>query len=103
MVHEVSQTEELAERRRAHSADHAGLEVGEHRAWYVDAAQGLVVKHIFAVELRVVVATLLAVVADAVLVAQQFLKLGAHLVTALARLHVKNLTRRSCLEAWSKR
>jgi len=27
MVHEVSWTEELAERRRAHSADHAGLEV----------------------------------------------------------------------------
>ena len=27
MVHEVSQTEELAERRRAHSDDHAGLEV----------------------------------------------------------------------------
>jgi hypothetical protein len=35
MVHEVSRTEELVERRRAHSADHAGLEVGEHRAWYV--------------------------------------------------------------------
>jgi hypothetical protein len=33
MVHEVSQTEELAERRRAHSNDRAGLEVGEHRAW----------------------------------------------------------------------
>jgi hypothetical protein len=37
-VHEVSRTEELAERRRAHSADHAGLEVKEHRAWYVLAA-----------------------------------------------------------------
>jgi hypothetical protein len=34
MVHEVSRTEELAERRRAHSANHAGLEVGEYRAWY---------------------------------------------------------------------
>ena len=32
MAHEVSRTEELAERRRAHSADHAGLEVEEHRA-----------------------------------------------------------------------
>jgi hypothetical protein len=32
MVHEVSRTEELAERRLAHSADHAGLEVEEHRA-----------------------------------------------------------------------
>ena len=26
---------ELAERRRARSVDHAGLEVGVHRAWYV--------------------------------------------------------------------
>jgi ketopantoate reductase len=43
MVHEVSRTEELAERRRAHSADHAGLEVEEHRAWYVLAARSLVV------------------------------------------------------------
>jgi hypothetical protein len=32
-----------------------------------------------------------AVAADAVLVAQHFLKLGSHLVTALARLHVCNL------------
>ena len=35
MVHEVSRTEELAKRRRAQSVDRAGLEVGEHRAWYV--------------------------------------------------------------------
>jgi hypothetical protein len=35
MVHEVSRTEELAERRRAQSVDNAGLEVEEHRAWYV--------------------------------------------------------------------
>jgi hypothetical protein len=33
--HEVSRTEELAERRRACSVDHAGLEVEKHRAWYV--------------------------------------------------------------------
>jgi hypothetical protein len=44
MVHEVSRTEELAERRRALSVDTAGLEVEEHRAWYVPAARGLVVK-----------------------------------------------------------
>jgi hypothetical protein len=43
MVDEISRTEELAERRRAHSADHAGLEVEEHCAWYVLAARGLVV------------------------------------------------------------
>jgi len=35
LAHEVSRTEELAERRRAHSVDHAGLKVEEHRAWYV--------------------------------------------------------------------
>jgi hypothetical protein len=38
-----------------------------------------------------------------VLVAQHLLKLGAHLVTALARLHVHNLARRSSLEAGSTR
>jgi hypothetical protein len=43
MVHEVSRTDELAERRRASSIDHAGLEVEEHRAWYVLSARGLVV------------------------------------------------------------
>jgi hypothetical protein len=32
MLHEVSRTEELAERRRAHSVDRAGLEVEKHRA-----------------------------------------------------------------------
>jgi hypothetical protein len=32
IVHAVSRTEELAERRRAQSADHAGLEVEERRA-----------------------------------------------------------------------
>jgi hypothetical protein len=53
--------------------------------------------------LRVVVAAVLAVAADAVLVAQRLLKLGAHLVTALARLHVNNLARRSRLEAGSTR
>jgi hypothetical protein len=62
-----------------------------------------VVKHVYAVELRVVVAAILAVAADAVLVAQHLLKLGAHLVTALARYHAHNLTRRNSLEAGSKR
>jgi hypothetical protein len=38
-----------------------------------------------------------------VLVAQHLLKLGAHLVTSLARLHVHNLARRSSLEALSTR
>jgi len=82
LVHGVSRTEELAERRRAHSFDHAGLE--EHRAWYVLATRGLEVKH-----------------ADAV--AQHLLKLGANLVTALARLHVRNLAQRNSLEAGSTR
>jgi hypothetical protein len=62
-----------------------------------------VVKHADAVELRVVVAAVLAVAADAVLVAKHLLKPGAHLVTALARLHVHNFTRRISLEAGSKR
>jgi hypothetical protein len=62
-----------------------------------------VIKHIDAVELRFVVAAVLAVGADTVLVAQYILKLGARLVTALARLHVHKLAQRSSLEAGSKR
>jgi Flp pilus assembly protein TadB len=69
MVQEVSRTEELAERRRTHSVDHAGLEVEEHRAWHVSAALGLVVKRVDAAELCVVFAAVLAVAANAVLVA----------------------------------
>jgi hypothetical protein len=61
-----------------------------------------VVKHVDAFELRVVAAAVLALAAD-VLVAQHLLKIGAHLVTALARLHVHNLARRSSLEAGSTR
>jgi hypothetical protein len=101
MVHEVSRTEVLAERRRAHSADHAGLEVEEHRAWSALAARDLLLDDV--VELRVVVAAVLAVAADAVLAAQHLLKLVAHLVTALARLHAQNLKRRSSMEAGSAR
>jgi hypothetical protein len=59
MVHEVSRAEELDERRRTRSVDHAGLEVEEHRAWYVFAARSLVVKHVNAVELRFIVADVL--------------------------------------------
>jgi hypothetical protein len=62
-----------------------------------------VVKHVGAVELRVVAAAVLAVTADAVLVAQHLLKIDAHLATALARLHVHNRERRSSLKAGSKR
>jgi hypothetical protein len=51
----------------------------------------------------VVVAEELTVAANAVLVAQHLLKLGAHLTTALARLQVHNLARRSSLEVGSKR
>jgi hypothetical protein len=50
MVPEISRKEELAERRRAHSADHDGPEVEEHRAWYVLASWGLAVKHVGAVK-----------------------------------------------------
>jgi hypothetical protein len=64
-----------------------------------------VVEHVNGVETRVVVAKVLVltVAANAVLVAQHLLKLGAHLTTALARLQVKNLVRRSSLEVGSAR
>jgi hypothetical protein len=62
-----------------------------------------VIKHGDAAKLRFIVAVVLAVAADAVLIAQQHQKLGAHLVTALARLNVQNVARRSSLEAGSTR
>jgi hypothetical protein len=62
-----------------------------------------VVEHVDDVEMRVVVAKVLAIAANAVLVAQHLLKLGAHLATALARLPVHNATRRSSSEVGSTR
>ena len=97
MLHEVFRMEELSERRRAHSIDHAGFEVEEIRARYVHAARGPVVKHVDEAELRVVVAP------DAVLVAQHLLNRGAHMVTAPARQYVNNLARRSSLKVGSTR
>jgi hypothetical protein len=54
-----------------------------------------VVKHVDAVELRVAIPAVLTVAAEAVLVAHHLLKIGAHLVTALARLHEHKLAQRS--------
>jgi len=65
--------------------------------------EAFVLIQVHAAELRVVAAAVLAVAADAVLYAQHLQKLAAPLVTALARLHVNNLTRSSSLEAGSKR
>jgi hypothetical protein len=62
-----------------------------------------VVKHAYAAELRIVVAAVLAAAANAVLVAHHLLKLGAYLVTALARLHAHTLARTNGLEACSTR
>jgi hypothetical protein len=53
--------------------------------------------------LRVVIVAVLSVAADAVLAAHRLQKLGAHLATALALLHVQNLARRSGLEVRSMR
>ena len=91
MVHEVFRTEELSERRRAHSVDHAGFEVEEIRARYVHAARGPVAKHVDEAELRVVFAGVLAVAPDAVLVSQHLPNRGAHMVTAPARQYMNNL------------
>jgi hypothetical protein len=88
---------------RAQSANHAGLKIEEHRAGHILATRGLVVKHVYPIKLRVVAAAVLAVTADAVLIAQHLQKLGAHLVTALACLKVRNLSRRISLKAGSTR
>jgi hypothetical protein len=65
--------------------------------------RGLVVEQVDDVKMRVVVAKVLAAAANAVLVAHHLLKLGAHLTTALARLQVYNLARKSSLEVGSTR
>ena len=65
--------------------------------------RGLVVERVGDVEMRVVVAKVLTAAANAVVVAQHILKLGAHLTTALARLQVYNLARKSSLEVGSAR
>jgi hypothetical protein len=103
LVHEVSRAKEFAELRRAHSDDHTGLKFKEHRTGHVLAYLGLVVKHVDAVELCIVAAAVLAVAADAALVAHHISKLCAHLVTALARLNVHDLARRRFLKAGSAR
>ena len=53
--------------------------------------------------LRIFVAAVLAVAADAVLVARHLPEFGNHLATSLARLHVKNPERTSGLESGSTR
>jgi hypothetical protein len=50
-----------------------------------------VVKHVDAVEVRIVLAAVLAAAADVVFVALYLLKLGAYPATALAHLHVRDL------------
>jgi hypothetical protein len=62
-----------------------------------------VVEHVDDIKMRVVVAKVLATAANAVLVAQNLLKLGAYLATSLARLQVRNLARRSSSEVGSTR
>jgi hypothetical protein len=101
LVHEAARAEDLTE-RRAKPADHSGLEAEEHRARHVLAARDLVVQHIDAVELRGVVAQCSP--SPQMPCSSYYLqKLGAHLVTALARLHVQKLKRRSSLNARSTR
>jgi hypothetical protein len=62
-----------------------------------------VAKHVYAAELRIVVAAVLAAAADAVFVAHHLPNIGTHLATSLARLHAQNLARRNRLEAESTR
>jgi hypothetical protein len=84
LVHEIARAEALVKQRRARSFDHAGLAIKEHRTGNVLA------KHVDAVELRVVVAAVLP-------------KLDAHLVNALTRLDVRDLTRKNSPEAGNTR
>ena len=85
------------------SVNHAKLEAEEQHAGHLLAALGLVIKHVSAVELLISFAAVLAVAADAVLVAHHLPKIGNQLAMSLVRLHVRNPERRSGLVAWSMR
>jgi hypothetical protein len=50
-------------------------------------------KHVYAAELRIVVAAVLAAAADVALVAHLLPNIGTHLATSLARLHAQNFAR----------
>jgi hypothetical protein len=54
----------------------------------------MMVKHVDAAELRIIISAVLAAAADAVLVAQNLLKISAHMATALASLNVNSLAQR---------
>jgi ribosomal protein S24E len=61
------------------------------------------VENVKDVEIRDVVAKVLAAAANAVLVAQRHYQLGTHMTSVLARLQVYNLARKSSLEVGSTR
>merc|ERR1740133_11564 len=89
---EVVGAEELAEGTSADRVHGAGLEVHEHRTWYVATASGFVEVHVDALELEVGVAVVGAGGVNTVFVGDDLPELGADLVAALATLDVYEFT-----------
>ena len=86
--------EELAEGAGADRVHRAWLQVNEHGTGDIASASGLIEIDVDALELKVRVAVEGACGVDAVFIRDNFPKLGADLVAALAGLDVDNLTPR---------
>ena len=84
-MRERTGAEKGAHRGGLDGVDDSRLKVEEHSAGHVLALAGLVVEDVDAVELSIVVAGVGALAVDAVLVADDFPELGAHLVAALSQ------------------
>ena len=85
-------SEELADRRRSHRVNDAGLQVDEDGPGHIAAARGLIVVYIGPFKLQVRFTVVLAGWVNAVLVRNDFPELGADLITALASLNMHNFS-----------
>lgn len=88
--HEVVRPEDLAERAGSDRVHRPRLQVHEDCAWDVPPTAGLIIVNIDPLELKLRVATVLARVINAVLIADHLPKFGADLIAALATLNVQD-------------
>ena len=89
---EVIGSEDLAKEAGSDRIHGAGFQIHEDSAWDVPSTTGFVVVDIDALQLQIWVATILAGVVDAVLVADHFPELCSDLVTALTTLDVEDFS-----------
>lgn len=88
--HEVVRPEDLPERTGSDRVHRPRLQVHEDCAWDVPPTAGLIIVNVDPLKLKLRVATVLAGVINAVLVADHLPKFGANLIAALATLNVQD-------------